>query len=160
MRRLNELIQSPAYQASLAKTAAREKERVYCKHGFDHLLAVARIAYAYLLERKETDYSREIVYAAALLHDLGRWVEYQTGEDHASAGARLAEPLLKASGFDARESALILTAIKEHRRKGEKDLSPLGEALALADDWSRECRDCGAQNACHKFSPTMLGLWY
>lgn len=160
MRRLNELVRSQDYQDHLARTAGLEKERIYCKHGFDHLLAVARIAYAYLLEQNNTNYSREVVYAAALLHDLGRWVEYQTGEDHAEAGARLAESLVREAGFTPRESEGILRAIREHRRQGGDKVSPLGEALALADDWSRECWNCQAKSTCHKFSLAMLDLSY
>ena len=137
-----------------------EKERRFCKHGFEHGLNVARIAYSYMLEKGEVGLSREGVYAAGLLHDIGRWVEYQTGEDHAEASARLALPLLETSGFSSEEILVILQGIREHRRHHEDKLSCLGKALALADDWARDCRHCSSQGECYKFNHTMKQIIY
>lgn len=137
-----------------------EKERRYCKHGFDHGLAVARIAHSFLLEQGETSLSKEVIYAAALLHDIGRWVEYQTGEDHAQASARLALPLLEECGYSSEEIKVVAKAISEHRTHTGENLSTLGRALALADDWARDCRQCKAKDGCHKFSEKMLQIIY
>ncbi|MDI6812129.1 MAG: HD domain-containing protein [Desulfitobacteriaceae bacterium] len=162
MERLNRMIQGEAFREHLVRTQAEEKERIYCKHGMDHLLGVARIAYAYLLEREEVSSKpqfKELVYAAALLHDLGRWVEYKTGEDHAQASVRLAKPLLIEAGFQVDEVETILDAIMEHRQE-TGHTSVLARALALADDWARDCGNCSAQGTCHKFSPEMLNITY
>lgn len=137
-----------------------EKQRLFCKHGFEHGLNVARIAYAYLLEKGEVVFSKELVYAAALLHDIGRWVEYETGENHAEASARLSLPLLEACGFDLDDIRVILKGIREHRRHPEDNLTLLGEALALADDWARDCRHCSAQTLCYKYNKSMNQVMY
>ncbi|TGE34137.1 HD domain-containing protein [Desulfosporosinus sp. Sb-LF] len=144
----------------MGKIEGLERERCFCKHGFEHGLSVARIAYVYLLEKGVMTLSKEKVYAAALLHDIGRWVEYQTGEDHAEVSARLALPLLEVCGFDSEDIQVILSGIREHRRHPEENLTLLGEALALADDWARDCRLCSVQNQCYKFNHTMKQIVY
>jgi len=165
MSRLDRIIENEDFGHYLEKIDVLERERYFCKHGFDHALTVARIAYVYLLEQGQESspaepLPREVVYAAGLLHDIGRWVEYQTGEDHAEAGARLAQPILRACGYNPAEEACILTAIREHRRHGQNGLSRLGQALALADDWARECRQCPVRSVCHKFKREMLKIVY
>ncbi|MDQ7092808.1 HD domain-containing protein [Desulfosporosinus sp. PR] len=160
MARVNKLLDHKDYISYLEMTNQLEKSRYFCKHGFEHGLNVARIAYAYLLEQGIEVLSKEIVYAAAFLHDIGRWVEYQTGEDHAEAGARLALPLLKECKFNSEEIDLILRGIREHRCHSAGELTPLGKALALADDWARDCRNCGVQSQCYKFNHTMREIMY
>nr|WP_236006098.1 HD domain-containing protein [Paradesulfitobacterium ferrireducens] len=159
MKRVNDLIDHPEFQRHLEKTEEMERERKFCKHGFEHGLAVARIAHAYLLE-KGTKPEREVVYAAGLLHDIGRWLEYETGKDHALASAELARPILAACGFSGSEIGIIEQGIREHRLHGQPGLSALGEALALADDWARDCRSCTARADCYKFGDSMLRITY
>lgn len=153
--RVNRIIENPLFKEYTLRNAQAEKKRAFCKHGFDHGLAVARIAYIYLLEGKNTVLSKEVVYAAAVLHDLGRWREYKTGEDHASVGAELAQPILKESGFILEEIEVIMQGIREHRLDPEGNLSSLGRALAYADDWARDCRSCMSQVDCYKYSYEM-----
>ncbi|MDD2234345.1 MAG: HD domain-containing protein [Desulfitobacteriaceae bacterium] len=153
--RVNRLIRNFSYQDYLLKIAKAEKKRKYCKHNFDHGLTVARIAYAYLLEQDETCLEKEIIYVTALLHDIGRWVEYRTGEDHARASAALAQPLLEESGFNPEEIKTIIKAIAEHSKHSSENLSVLGRSLALADNWARDCRSCKAKDGCYKFTEEM-----
>lgn len=160
MERVNRLLDHKKYIYYMDKINELEVERHFCKHGFEHGLSVARIAYTYLLEKGGVVLSKEGVYAAALLHDIGRWVEYQTGEDHAEASARLALPLLEECGFSSADIRVIIAGIREHRRHHADNLTPLGEALATADDWSRECRHCSAQTQCYKFKPEMRQIVY
>ena len=159
MARVNDLIDNPAFQRHMTKIQQLERERKFCKHGFEHGLTVARIANAYLLEQGE-NIGRELVYAAALLHDIGRWAEYETGEDHAQASASLAKPILQECGFNPEEIQVIIQAISEHRSHADDNLSPLGKALALADDWARDCRQCSMKTECHKFGDSMLRITY
>lgn len=159
MERVNKLMRDPAFQEYMNRIAGHEEERAYCRHTFDHALTVARIAYAYLLER-HSPMAKEVIYAAALLHDIGRFVEYETGADHAAAGAELAGPLLERAAFAQEEREIIRQAIREHRKGPGDELSVLGRALALADDWGRDCRSCQAQKDCHKFDPALLKLTY
>ena len=157
---VNQLLDHKDYIFYMEKIDELEKERRFCKHGFEHGLNVARVAYAYILEKGEVILPKEVVYAAAFLHDIGRWVEYQTGEDHAEVGAQLALPLLEECRFSAKDIQVILQGIREHRRQPEDNLTHLGEALALADDWARDCRHCSAQTLCYKFSDTMKQIMY
>jgi len=160
MSRVNQLLEHEDYIVFMKKIDELEKERLFCKHGFDHGLNVARIAYAYLLEKGEQLPSKEGVYAAALLHDIGRWVEYETGEDHAEASARLAHPLLEACQFSHEDIQVILKGIQEHRRHPEDNLTLLGAALALADDWARDCRHCSVQGLCNKYKLEMSTVMF
>lgn len=159
MARVNKLLDLDDYNFHIQKIKNLEKERRFCQHGFEHNLNVARIAYAYTLEKGE-GILKEVVYAAAFLHDIGRWVEYETGEDHAEVSVRLALSLLEMSGFKLEEIQVILQGIREHRRHHEQDLTPLGEALARADDWSRDCRHCTEQALCYKFNLEMKKITY
>lgn len=159
MERVNKLISDPVFQEYMDKIAGDEEERAFCRHTLDHALTVARITYAYLLER-HSPLSKEVVYGAGLLHDIGRFIEYETGKDHAESGAELAEPLLERATFTPEERKIILRAIREHRKDPGEKLSELGRALALADDWGRNCRSCKAQKGCYKFDPAMLKLIY
>jgi HD superfamily phosphodiesterase len=160
MARVNQLIEHEDYISYMVRIDVLERERLFCKHGFEHGLNVARIAYAYLLEKEELLLPKESVYAAAFLHDIGRWVEYETGEDHAEASSRLALPLLEACRFSMEEIQVILKGIREHRRHPEDNLTLLGEALALADDWARDCRNCAVQAQCYKYNQAMKQVMY
>jgi len=160
MARVNQLLEHEDYIHYMEKIDGLEKERPFCKHGFEHGLNVARISYAYLLEKGESFLPKESVYAAAFLHDIGRWVEYETGEDHAEASARLALPLLEACEFSSENIHVILKGIREHRRHHEDNLTLLGAALALADDWARDCRHCSAQARCYKYNQVMNQVMY
>jgi len=160
MTRVNQLLEHEDYLCYMEKIDGLERERRFCKHGFEHGLNVARIAYAYVLEKGQVSLTKEVLYAAAFLHDIGRWIEYQTGEDHAEASAQLALPLLEACQFSSVQIQTILKGIREHRRKPEDNLTLLGEALALADDWARDCRQCSVQALCHKYKQTMNQIMY
>lgn len=160
MARVNQLLDHEDYIRYMEIINKLEEERQFCKHGFEHGLSVARIAYAYLLEKESTSLSKEVIYAAALLHDIGRWVEYQTGEDHAEVSARLALPLLETCDFNSEDIWAITEGIREHRQHHNDNLTLLGEALAFADDWSRDCRYCSAQALCYKFKPAMRQIVY
>lgn len=160
MNRVNQIVDNADYMSYMKKIEESEKERCYCRHGFEHGLDVARIAYAYILERGELLLSKEGIYAAALLHDIGRWVEYETGEDHAEVSARLALPLLEVCDFSSEDIQVIIKGIREHRRHHDRNLTLLGEALAKADNYSRDCRHCTMQKQCHKFKPEMKQIWY
>lgn len=160
MARVNQILDNADYITYMEKIEDWEKDRRYCKHGYDHGLSVARIAYACLLESGERVISKEGVYAAALLHDIGRWVEYQTGEDHAEVSARLARPMLEMCRFSTEDIEVILDGIREHRRHQDDNLTVLGKALAIADDCSRDCRHCAMQTQCHKYKPEMKRIVY
>ncbi|WP_243152914.1 HD domain-containing protein [Sporotomaculum syntrophicum] len=94
---------------------------------------------------------KEIIFAAGLLHDIARWVEYETCENHAFAGARMAGEVLSRAGFTGAEQRLIIRAIAEHRTGGT-EASQLGRYICRADDLARPCFHCAARDDCYKIS--------
>ncbi len=151
MKRVNKIIESPDYNLYLQRNEKAEEGRLFCKHPFEHLVAVARLTYILLLEDNALFISREMAYAAGLLHDIGRWQQYQTGEDHAESSAKLAAPLLESAGFSKSETDLILKAIRQHRlkAKAEEHRSPLSIALCRADAYTRICFCCSVRDKCN-----------
>lgn len=158
--RVNQILKHPLFTEYSHYNAQAEEKRVFCHHGLDHGIAVARIAYIYLLEQQDTSLSKEIVYAAGLLHDLGRWQEYKTGKDHALAGAELVKPIIQDAGFNAEELEIITQGIREHRLNPDVKMSSLGKALAYADDWARDCRNCQSKADCYKYTQQMDEIIY
>ncbi|MCL6610479.1 MAG: HD domain-containing protein [Peptococcaceae bacterium] len=96
------------------------------------------------------DQAREVIFAAGLLHDMGRWRQYDTGEDHALAGSRMARAVLERAGFTPDEIRIVARAIGEHRRAGP-GTSYLGRVISRADDLSRPCGTCEARAECYKY---------
>jgi len=163
LERIERIKADPLYQEYLLLNGLREKERAFCRHDFQHALAVSQISCKIIddtggmdgFARKEglpgPGQALEVVYAAGLLHDIGRWRQYDTGEDHALAGARLSRTVLERAGFTQNEIKTVTRAIGEHRRAGA-GASYLGRVVCLADDLSRPCGTCKARSDCYKFS--------
>ncbi len=161
--RVNRIIAGKEYQYYLSRNKALEENRCFCHHDFEHLLTVARLTYLLLLERGERFISKEMAYAAGILHDIGRFREYRDGTCHARESANLAGPILEAAGFTAAEQEMIIAAIAAHRHKPETEAgSPLATALWEADRFSRLCYCCHAQPDCRSAGrrPTVNGLRY
>ncbi len=149
MDRVRTIIDDADYRQYLNLIAEAEEERIYCRHDYHHALYVARLTYLLALDDRLETLSREkaLLYAAGLLHDIGRWLEYSTGEDHCIASARLAEPILKRAGFRQNEIDVICNGVREHRSPSK---SQLGGLLAKADDLSRDCYRCQSTDTCYK----------
>ncbi|MCI8505563.1 MAG: HD domain-containing protein [Lachnospiraceae bacterium] len=148
MERVNRIIQHEIFIKEMKKLNRLERDRMYCRHDIDHLLSVARLAYIAVLEEK-LPIRKDVVYGAALLHDIGRASQYETGMPHDKAGALIAETVLTDCGFDEEECVQILEAISGHRSReaaGEKLLSKI---LYEADKGSRACFVCKAQGSCN-----------
>lgn len=153
MKKVNRILCDEEYRSYLKKNREAEKDRPFCRHDFDHLLTVARLTYLFLLEDGCRLITREIAYSAGLLHDIGRWKEYEGGGDHAGISAALARPVLERAGFNASERELIAKAIAQHRHDtpGEHR-SPLSLSLHKADDMSRLCFSCACRKDCHSLN--------
>lgn len=168
MTRVEQILQDSFFQECMARNQAKEVNRKFCKHSIQHVIDVARVTYIIMLESadlkkfieeyrlNDREAAKEIIYAAALLHDIGRWKEYETGEDHAACGAEMAVEILVRAGFNQAETNIIIRAIREHRRIGE-DMSMLGERLYRADNLSRACSQCEASYECYKFDDMETG---
>lgn len=147
MDRINKILQDEEYVGYLEKIEELEKTREFCRHNITHFLDVCRIAWILNLEQ-QAGLEKEMIYAAGLLHDIGRGEQYETGEDHALASARLCKGILSRCGFTLEESLSIQSAIAEHRSK--KQNGKLSELLYKADKMSRNCLYCKAAKDCKK----------
>ena len=148
MKRINQILQNTEFLKYLQKNIKAEDNRIYCHHDMAHFLDVSRIAYIISLEEK-LNIDKEVLYAMGFVHDIGRWMEYENGVDHASASIPLAEEILNECDFKESEISEILYAIETHRHKGQK--SVIGDILYRADKLSRNCVICSARITCKNF---------
>lgn len=114
MKRVNRIWEHPLYREAYARIQELEQDREFCGHSAEHFLAVARLMRIYDLQ-EGTGLSKETIYAAALLHDIGRHLQYLEGTPHQEASAALAAEILPACGFQEIETKEILEAIRAHR---------------------------------------------
>lgn len=148
MERIDKILQHELFLFHLHENEAAEAQRRFCRHSIVHFLDVARIGMIINLE-ETIGIDREWIYAAALLHDMGKHVQYENGTPHELAGAEIAVVILKECGFDDKETGVIIDAIRSHRdasATGEKNLRGI---LYRADKSSRACFACEAEGECN-----------
>ena len=149
MRRVNAILRHPLFEGTLRLMDELEAERAFCRHDLTHLLDVARLMWIEVLEQGLA-LNRDTVYAAALLHDLGRAEQIRHGIPHEQASAALAEVILPDAGFDEDETKAVIAAIRGHRGSAPADAREiLGEILYRADKACRLCWRCDARGACN-----------
>ena len=167
VNRVNLILNNPDYIGYVELNEKYEMDRIYCKHDLQHFFDVARIAYIINLE-EGLDLSKEIIYTAALLHDIGRWQQYESGIPHEISSAELALDILTKCDYNEEEISKISYAIRAHR--GPKDQCAAGDAnyiknnnhnfnkdyeenlsriLRLSDKLSRNCLQCKAKFTCN-----------
>lgn len=153
MKRVNEIYDHPVFQEKFRALQEVEKDRLFCKHTLEHLIDVARLMYIYALEH-DLSISKELIYATALMHDIGRIDQIEQGTPHEKAGAALCDVILPDCGFSEEETAVIQDAILHHRNRtyesevlGEHDT--LSELLYWADKKSRNCFACEMKKECN-----------
>ena len=148
MERIRRLCGHPLFQEQLSLLTEAEKDRIFCRHTMEHFLDVARIMYIYRLE-DGCGPEKELIYAAALLHDIGRHEQLLHGTPHHEAGAEIAGRILPECGFSLRETLEVQNAIGAHRPSSEPCSGALADYLRRADKQSRCCFCCPAQDACN-----------
>ncbi|MDY5435563.1 HD domain-containing protein [Peptostreptococcus porci] len=124
-----------------------ERDRIFCKHGIEHLTSVARIMYINNLENG-LGLDKELIYASALLHDIGRAEQYKNGREHSIAGLEISKKILSMCGFSEDEIELINSAIGSHNSNEECN-NELSNLLKYADKKSRNCFLCLASAECY-----------
>ncbi|MHB1393541.1 MAG: HD domain-containing protein [Clostridia bacterium] len=149
MEIVDKILKHPKFSKYLKLNAKAEKKRKFCRHDLQHAVDVARVACIIALENK-FDLSKDMIYAAALLHDIAKWKQYNEKVDHAMEGAVLAKEILKDTGMNVQEAELILDAIRSHRTIGENN-SPLSMVLYTGDKACRLCIQCGMIDECNRF---------
>ena len=146
MDRVNQIWRYPVYQEHYKKIQELESERIFCRHTPEHFLDVARLMYIYALE-EHLELPKELIYAAALLHDIGRAQQYQYNIPHDIAGVEIAREILTDLHFTEQEKELILSSIGHHRKGDSR--STLAALLYKADKQSRNCFLCSAASECY-----------
>ena len=151
MENIDKVLAHPIFAESLERIEDLEADRIFCRHGLSHLLDVARIAYITSLERG-LPYSKEEIYLAALMHDLGRCHPEAPG-GHAQESVRLASLILADLSCPEDMTREILRAIAGHRGHGECPISDPGKdftaLIRYADKKSRNCFCCRAKAECY-----------
>lgn len=145
MDNVNKILNNEYYKKLLLELRDLEKDREFCNHTIEHFLDVARIAYITVLE-KSLNYSKEVIYAIALLHDIGRVLEYKENIEHHKASADIAKEMLKDTTFLKEERDLIIKCIKEHRGDSLDELSTI---IYISDKLSRNCFSCKVYSDCY-----------
>lgn len=148
MKRIDKILNHTLFLKHLKDNNAAEANRSFCRHNMVHFLDVARIAEIINLE-EGLRLPKEWIYAAALLHDLGKHIQYAEGIPHEKASAQIAPGILKECGFDEKETGVIVEAILAHRNEEIASESSLRGILYRADKASRACFACEAQEKCH-----------
>lgn len=178
MRRVHLIYEHPVFREKYRALQEAEKDRRFCKHTLEHFIDVARLMYIYALEHR-LSVSKEVIYAMALMHDIGRIDQIESGIPHERAGAALCDIILPECGFTEEEIETIKAAIlchrsaagsgndaehrnaagcgsnAEHRNaagsgsNASHDRDPCHEMLYWADKRSRNCYACDMQKECN-----------
>lgn len=165
MERVNKILNHDLFKECVEKNRMAEVDRRFCHHDMRHFLDVARLAMIFYLQEgmdvseklmdaegiihaEDIIYTEEIIYAAALLHDIGRWKQYEDGTPHEKASAALTPGILADCGFTEAESALVISAILNHRNAAVKEERTLDGILYRADKMSRSCFCCEVEKEC------------
>ena len=144
LKNTNLLYQNQDYQNYLSKISNCEKQRKFCCHDVPHFLSVAHIASIKTIEAG-LNFSRDLIYTTALLHDIGRFVQYEDKTPHEIASHQLAMPLLETLDFTDDENKLILDAILNHRNPEAQGFSQI---FYESDKLSRACYSCPVEQEC------------
>ena len=145
---VNKILNNNKFKVEYEKIQKLEQDRIYCKHNMNHFLDVARISYIDVLENGYP-ISGEVVYAMALLHDIGKAKQYEQNIPHNESGAILAEEILRECGFRDKDIKDIARAIFLHREKTDYPKNSLVDILYRADKKSRNCFECQVKDSCN-----------
>ena len=148
MIRVNTIIHHPFFIEEVSNICNDEENRIYCKHDMDHSLTVARLMMIISNEEGHS-FSKEHIYAAALLHDIGRSHQYRKGTPHVVESAKIASVILPECGFLEEEINQITSAILSHSGSGDIKRTPFGRILYIADKKSRPCFACSSEKNCN-----------
>lgn len=151
LERVNKILHNEEYKKYLKKIAIYEEKRKFCKHDMNHFLDTARITYILNLEKK-LGINKEIIYALGLLHDIGRWKEYEENIPHDIASADLSKRILIESGFNECEREEIINAILSHRKDNKENYKKKDDLCSIfykADKICRKCFQCKSKEECN-----------
>ena len=150
MERYQRIIEDEVYITHIRRTEEYEKDRAFGHHDMQHFLDVARVG---MLINLTEGYNipKDMIYAAALLHDVGRDVQYEDGTPHDIASVDITKDIFTRIGdiYTKEEQEEILAAIGDHRNKDIRTEKSLAGLLYRADKESRPCYFCKAYEECN-----------
>ncbi len=144
----NSIIQHKIFKECYHEIEKEELNRVFCRHDMSHFLDVARLMMILNIKEK-LHINEEIIYATALLHDIGRHVQYRQGIGHEISSAQIAPQILDDCPFSGAEKQQIIQAILKHRDKKTATEQNLNGLLYRADKMSRACFCCKVEPICN-----------
>lgn len=147
MKNTNKIVLSKIYRDYLNELEGLERDRFFCRHNYEHFISVARICYILKLE-EGVDVDKDMIYATALLHDLGRVLEIKEGINHAIGSVDIAREILEITDFSLEEKNRILSCISYHRTKDAAE-DEFFNIFYRADKLSRDCFRCSAYDECN-----------
>ena len=92
MKRLNAILCHPLYRRCYGRLEELQ---------MPHLLDVARIAYILNMEQ-DLGLEKEVIYAVSILHDIGKYAQYEDGTPHEQSGEKIASEIRR---FQRRKNA-------------------------------------------------------
>ncbi|MDD6193938.1 MAG: HD domain-containing protein [Lachnospiraceae bacterium] len=152
---IDRLLQHPIYRARLECLQELEQDRIYCGHNLEHFMAVGRIA-EQVAAANRLLLSKEVIWGAALLHDMGRVEQYQQGISHEKASEAFAREILFSLNWEASDIDVVCEAVSSHghrqcaqdRWERMSELVSLTEVISFADQFSRKCYQCTVADTC------------
>lgn len=148
MNRVNNILNHDLFIENLRINMTAEADRRFCRHDMTHFLDVARIGMIINLE-ENIGLPKDLIYGAALLHDIGKHRQYAEGIPHEQASALIAPKILRDCEFDEKETNVIIDAILQHRNSEVISERSLRGVLYRADKASRPCFACEAERDCN-----------
>lgn len=149
------MLNTQLYQSKLQKLCQYEEDRRYCRHDLEHFREVGRIA-GIVARNNKLDFSQDLIDTCALLHDMGRVEQYESGISHDKASVAFAREILFYLKCDEPYIQTVCEAIAGHsnrycageRYKKAEELRSLGEIISYGDQFSRKCYVCQAASRC------------
>ncbi len=160
MDRVNKIWNHPLYRKEYNFLKKEEEKWIFCGHSIEHFLDVARLMQIYNYENN-LGLEKDIIYSAALLHDLGRAEQIRSGMGHHQASAKLASKIMKDCDFSDADIEMVYEAILYHRGSDNKDVldgkdlenytkvNKLKFILYKADKKCRNCFSCNSFEECN-----------
>lgn len=151
MKYTDRVLKHPIFEKFVKEIRQIENGRIYCHHELEHAVDVARLAWIYYLEDTLTNdiQQKDLIYTCALLHDIGRVAQYETGVHHSISGVAPAMQILQ--DIEAPESWMkeILDVVSEHSHGAVSDNKKnLEYYITKADHDCRLCFSCEAKDSC------------
>lgn len=156
------VLKHPEFLRIMNRIKEQETERIYCHHELEHALDVARIAWILFLEevveaqtevlaRRDRMLLKDELYVCALLHDIGRSAQYETGIHHSETGLIIAKEILTDVQCPQEWVDEILNVLAGHHGRSKKTKASemdLGYYIGKADHDCRLCFFCEAKDSC------------